>query len=67
MMWARGISEFGAVVVLTYHPMIAPTLVYERFLSYGLSYAKPVAGVLIIISLAIFISARFFFTKENKT
>jgi len=34
MMWARGISEFGAVIILAYHPMIAPVLVYERFETY---------------------------------
>ena len=39
MMWARGISEFGAVIILAYHPMIAPVLVYERFETYGLDYA----------------------------
>jgi molybdate/tungstate transport system permease protein len=31
MMWARGISEFGAVVILAYHPKIVPVLVFERF------------------------------------
>ncbi|MBW2119981.1 MAG: ABC transporter permease, partial [Deltaproteobacteria bacterium] len=41
MMWARGISEFGVVVVLVYHPMIAPILIWERFQAYGLKYAKP--------------------------
>ncbi|HEY9074013.1 MAG TPA: ABC transporter permease, partial [Desulfobaccales bacterium] len=29
MMWARGIAEFGAVIILTYHPMIAPILIWE--------------------------------------
>ncbi len=36
MMWARGISEFGAVVILAYHPKIVPVLVYERFNGFGL-------------------------------
>ena len=36
MMWARGISEFGAVVILAYHPKIVPVLVYERFEGFGL-------------------------------
>jgi molybdate/tungstate transport system permease protein len=54
MMWARGISEFGAVVILAYHPMIAPALVFERFQAYGLKYSKPVAALLIIICLIIF-------------
>jgi len=30
MCCARAISEFGAVVVVAYHPMIAPVLIYER-------------------------------------
>jgi len=35
MMWARGISEFGAVVILAYHPMTAPVLIFERFQNFG--------------------------------
>jgi len=58
MMWARGISEFAAVVILAYHPMIASTLIYERFESYGLSYAQPVAVLLILICLVAFIVFR---------
>jgi len=54
MMWARGISEFGAVIVLAYHPMTAPVLIWERFESYGLKYARPVAVVLILLCLTIF-------------
>ncbi len=30
MMWARGISEFGAVVILAYNPKVVPVLVFER-------------------------------------
>ena len=41
MMFARGMSEFGAVVIVAYHPMIAPVLIYERFSSFGLKYARP--------------------------
>ncbi|MFC1770311.1 ABC transporter permease subunit [Candidatus Margulisiibacteriota bacterium] len=54
MMWARGISEFGAVVVLAYHPMVAPVLIFENFEAYGLKYSKPLAALLIIICLVIF-------------
>jgi molybdate/tungstate transport system permease protein len=53
-MWARGISEFGAVVVLAYHPMTAPVLIFERFQNFGLKYAVPVTVLLIIISLVVF-------------
>ena len=58
MMWARGISEFGAVVILAYHPMTAPVMIFERFQNFGLSYAVPVTVLLIIISLVIFIILR---------
>ncbi len=59
MMWARGISEFGAVVVLAYHPMVAPILIWERFQSYGLRYARPVAVLLILICLVVFAGLRW--------
>jgi molybdate/tungstate transport system permease protein len=66
MMWARGISEFGAVVILTYHPMIAPILLYERFQSFGLDYALPVAGLVILISMIVFLVLRSLSqAKEN--
>ena len=58
LMWSRGISEFGAVVILTYHPMIAPVLLFERFQSFGLDYALPVAGVVILISMLVFLVLR---------
>jgi molybdate/tungstate transport system permease protein len=58
MMWARGISEFGAVVILAYHPMIAPVLVYERFEAFGLNYARPIAVILILVSIVVFILLR---------
>jgi molybdate/tungstate transport system permease protein len=58
MMWARGISEFGAVVILAYHPKIVPVLVYERFEGYGLDAAQPVALLLILVALVTFILLR---------
>jgi molybdate/tungstate transport system permease protein len=58
MMWARGISEFGAVVILAYHPKIVPVLVYERFEGFGLDAAQPIALLLILVALVVFISLR---------
>jgi len=55
MMWGRGISEFGAIVILAYHPKIIPVLVYERFNGFGLEAAQPVAVVLIMASLIVFV------------
>lgn len=54
MMWARGMSEFGAVVILAYHPKIAPVLVYERFQGFGLAAAQPVAALLVLAALVAF-------------
>ena len=54
LMWARGISEFGAVVIVAYHPMTTPVMVYQRFGDYGLDAARAVAVVLILICVAIF-------------
>ena len=67
MMWARGISEFGAIIILAYHPMIAPTLVLERFETYGLAYSRPVAVLLILISLVVFIVLRTLVHRGEKT
>jgi molybdate/tungstate transport system permease protein len=65
MSTARAISEFGAVIVIAYHPMVAPVLIYERFTSYGLKYSVPVAVLLILVCLVLFILLRFFSSKKN--
>jgi len=59
MMWGRGLGEFGAVVILVYNPMTAPVLIYDRFTSYGLAHSAPIATIMIIISIVIFLSVRF--------
>jgi molybdate/tungstate transport system permease protein len=61
MMWARGVSEFGAIVILAYHPKVVPVLVFERFQGFGLQAAMPVTILLILVSLFIFILLSFFF------
>lgn len=58
MMFARGISEFGAVVIIAYYPMTASVLIFERFNSFGLQYARPAAVLLIIITISIFLVMR---------
>lgn len=59
MMFARGMSEFGAVVIIAYHPMTAPVLIYERFNQYGMSYARPASVIFIIVALLVFILLRW--------
>jgi len=66
LMWARGISEFGAVVILAYHPMVAPVLLYERFESFGLKYARPIATLMILICLATFVALRLITRQGEK-
>jgi molybdate/tungstate transport system permease protein len=59
LMFARGMSEFGAVVIIAYHPMVTPVLIWEKFNSFGLSYARPVAVLFIVVSLVFFVALRF--------
>ncbi len=63
MMWSRGLGEFGAVVILVYHPMTTPVLIFDRFNSYGLSFSAPVAAVIIAFSVLIFLIVRFATSK----
>lgn len=58
MCTARAISEFGAVVIVAYHPMTAPVMIYERFTAYGLKYSQPIAVWLIFISFILFVILR---------
>jgi molybdate/tungstate transport system permease protein len=51
VMWARAVSEFGAIVILTYNPKVASVLSYDRFTSFGLTEALPVAAALAILAL----------------
>ncbi len=56
--WARSISEFGAVVMVTYYPKTAPVLVYELFNQFGLDAAVPVAVITMVLSATVFIVLR---------
>jgi molybdate/tungstate transport system permease protein len=49
--WARAVSEFGAVVILAYNPMVVSVLAYERMTAYGLREVLPVAAALVLVSL----------------
>ncbi len=68
MMWGRAISEFGAVIIIAYHPKVIPVLVYERFSGFGLAMAQPVAVILILASLVIFALVQILLkVREQKT
>jgi len=57
-MWGRGMSEFGAVVILAYNPKTIPVLVFEQFAGFGLQAAQPIAVLLIITALILFAAIR---------
>lgn len=65
MMFARGMSEFGAVIIIAYHPMTTPVMIFERFGAFGLKYAQPVALIFIAISLVVFIFLRWISGKNS--
>jgi molybdate/tungstate transport system permease protein len=58
LMFARGLSEFGAIVIIAYYPMVTPILIWERFGAFGLKYAQPVAAIFIAVCLVFFIFLR---------
>lgn len=60
LMWARGMSEFGAVMFIAYQPMVTPVLIWERFGAFGLSYARPVAILFLMVCLLLFTLLRVF-------
>ncbi|MDY6853128.1 MAG: hypothetical protein SWO11_00250 [Thermodesulfobacteriota bacterium] len=63
MCCARTISEFGTIVIVAYHTMTVPVIIYERFTAYGLEYSQPVAAWLISVSFILFILLRIFSTQ----
>lgn len=67
MCLARAVSEFGAVVIVAYHPMTAPVMIYERFEAYGLKYSQPVAFWLVALCLAIFFVLRMLTIYRKKS
>ena len=64
--WARAISEFGAVIILAYYPPVAPVLIYQQFVLYGLSAALPTTAVLIILTLVIFAILKYVQSKSPR-
>ncbi|MBN1319644.1 MAG: ABC transporter permease [Thermoleophilia bacterium] len=66
LMWARGISEFGAVVILAYNPKAISVLVYERFAGFGLSAALPITILLLALALVILVVTRTLLLPRKK-
>ena len=58
VMWARAVSEFGAIIILVYHPRVASVLAYERFTAFGLREVLPVAAALLLLALIPLVALR---------
>lgn len=65
MMFARGMSEFGAIVIIAYYPMVTPVMIYDLFASFGLEASRPVALLFICIALIVFILIRLIARKRH--
>jgi len=57
--WSRAISEVGSVAILAYYPMTASVLVFSRSTQAGIEQARPVAIVLILTCLWVFLGLHF--------
>jgi molybdate/tungstate transport system permease protein len=58
LVYARSISEFGAVVIIAYYPATAPVQIYNLFLQTGLTASASAAVVLLIVALSTFLVFR---------
>jgi molybdate/tungstate transport system permease protein len=63
--WARAVSEFGAIVILTYNPKVTSVFVFDRFTSFGLDAAVIPAVVLLLIALGMFLLVRLLQPKVH--
>lgn len=57
--WARAVSEFGCIVLFASSPVTAPILVHTEFLRAGASESRPIAILLLIICVWIFVMLQF--------
>jgi molybdate/tungstate transport system permease protein len=57
--WARAVSEFGCVVLFAAAPVSGPMLVHTEFLRAGISEARPIAVLLLVVCLWIFVMLQF--------
>jgi len=64
--WARSVSEFGSIVILTYNPKVASILIFDRFTAYGLPAAVPAAVLLLMVALAVFALVRLVEPREHE-
>jgi molybdate/tungstate transport system permease protein len=62
--WARSVSEFGSIVILTYNPKVASIYIFDRFTAFGLQAAVPAAVILLVVALGVFLVVRLLQPEE---
>ncbi len=67
MTWARAISEVGALLIVAYYPKTAQVLVLDYFEEFGLSASRPVAVILVLMSLLVFITLRWLLARGSRS
>ena len=63
--WARSVSEFGSIVILTYNPKVASIFIFDRFTAFGLQAAVPAAVILLLLALTVFVVVRVLQPEER--
>jgi molybdate/tungstate transport system permease protein len=63
--WARSVSEFGSIVILTYNPKVASIFIFDRFTAFGLPAAIPAAVILLLVALLVFLLVRLLQPEER--
>jgi molybdate/tungstate transport system permease protein len=56
--WSRAVSEFGSILLFASSPLSAPVLVHNEFLRGGLTESRPIAVLLLLVCLWIFVGLR---------
>jgi molybdate/tungstate transport system permease protein len=64
--WARSVSEFGSIVILTYNPKVASIFIFDRFTAFGLTAAIPAAVLLLLVALAVFLLVQLLHREERR-
>src|SRR4051794_846004 len=64
--WARSVSEFGSIVILTYNPKVASIYIFDRFTALGLQAAIPAAVILLLVAMVVFVVVRVLEPRQRQ-
>lgn len=64
--WGRAIGEFAAVVMIAYFPVVISSLIYQRFVTGGITESRSVAFIMLILCLGLFIGIRMIIKRLGR-